>query len=176
MTKEKESKAIRVATYKFEDIDKHIGLVKRDGEKLQNKIHALAITILSHWANNPEDGPLCAQKITDLQAASPYHSRAFADWVALKTGMNWSEETEVWYVQAGQKFRKDKLDSAKNEPFWVVSKPTPPKPLTDEMILKSLQSILDKQQKHEKNKVEGDDFSHKANEHIRAAIAALKTL
>lgn len=170
----KEAKTIRVTAYKFKDIDKHIGLVKRDGEKLQNKIHSLAITILSHWANNPTDGPLCAEKMTELQGASPYHASAFADWVALKTGMHWAKEKSVWYVQQGQKFRKDKLDSAKDEPFWVVSKPKAPKPFTDEDVLKALETILDKQKRHGEKPVKGDNFSFKANEQIRAAIAALK--
>lgn len=174
MTKEKtENKPVRVTAYKFADVDKHISIVRKDGEKLQTKIHSLAITILSHWAQNPDAGPECAKKMTDLQNASPYHAKAFADWVALKSGMSWAEETGVWYVQKGQKFRKDKLDSAKNEPFWVVSKPAAPKPFTDEMVIKMLEGILDKQKKHQEKPIDGDAFSLKANEHIRAALKAL---
>lgn len=164
---------MKIHAYNFAKIDAYIKAVEKDGEKLQSKIHALAVSILAHWANNPKDGLLCAEKMTDLQNASPYHRKAFADWVALKTGMLWSEENERWFVHKDQKIKKDRLDSAKNEPFWKVSPPAKAKPLTNEVILKMLQGLLDKQKKHEKNPVEGDDFSYSANEHIRAAIKAL---
>lgn len=164
---------MKIHTYDFSKIDNHIQAVEKDGAKLQTKIHALAISILSHWANNPADGLLCAEKMTDLQNASPYHRKAFADWVGMKSGMQWSKESERWYVHEDQKIKKDKLDAAKNEPFWKVSPPQKANPLTDEQVLKMLQGILDKQKKHEKNPVDDDAFSYKANEHIRAAIKAL---
>ena len=164
---------MKITSYAFDKIDTHIEAVAKDGEKLKNKIHALAISILSHWANNPEDGLLCAEKMTLLQEASPYHRKSFADWVAFKTGMQWSEESGRWYVHADQKIKKAKLDAAKEEPFWEVSPPAKANPLTNEAILKMLQGVLDKQKKHEKNPVEGDEFSYSANEHIRAAIKAL---
>lgn len=164
---------MKIHAYDFAKIDSHIEAVQKDGEKLQSKIHALAISILSHWANNPEDGLLCAEKMTLLQEASPYHRKSFADWVGLKTGMQWSDESKRWFVHKDQKIKKDKLDAAKDEPFWKVSPPPKAKPLTNEVILKQLQGLLDKQKKHEKNPVDGDDFSYSANEHIRAAIKAL---
>jgi len=164
---------MKITSYAFDKIDAHIETVAKDGEKLQNKIHSLAISILSHWANNPADGLLCSEKMTLLQEASPYHRKSFADWVGLKTGMQWSKESGRWYVQEGQKVKKDKLDAAKDEPFWKVSPPQKANPLTNEAILKMLQGVLDKQKKHEKNPVEGDEFSYSANEHIRAAIKAL---
>ena len=166
---------MKIHAYSFDKIDTYIQAVEKDVEKLQTKIHALAISILSHWANNPEDGLLCAEKMTDLQNASPYHRKAFADWVGLKSGMQWSKESERWFVHKDQKIKKDKLDAAKNEPFWKVSPPAKANPFTDEQVLKMLQGILDKQKKHEKNPVDGDEFSYSANEHIRAAIKALTT-
>jgi len=165
---------MKITSYKFDQIDRHIAAVEKDGEKLQNKIHSLAISILSHWANTPKDGTLCAEKMTSLQNASPYHRKAFADWVGLKTGMQWSEETEAWFVHKDQKIKKDKLDAARDEPFWKVSPPPKAKPLTDEMILTILMGIIDKQKKHEKKPVEGDEFSKAGNEHLRAAIEAWK--
>lgn len=161
-------------TYKWETVDHHIVMVAKDGESLKNKIHNLAISIMSHWANHPKDGPEAAIKLTALQEASPYHRKAFADWMAVKSGMSWSEEKETWYVQKGQKCKKDQLDAARNEPFWEVSPPPKANPLTDEMILKTLQGILDKQKKHEKNPVDGDAFSKAGNESLRAAIEAWK--
>ena len=164
---------MKVYVYKWADLDTHILDVSKKAGTLQSKIHSIAVSILSHWANNPKDGKDAAVKMTALQVASPYHQKAFADWVSLKTGMHWAKDTETWYVQKGQKFRKDALDAAKEEPFWKVSPPTAPSPFTDEMVVKMLQGILDKQARHGKKPVEGDAFSTKGNEAIRAAMKAL---
>lgn len=161
-------------TYTIDKIPAAILTVEKDSLKVRNKIHAIAVSILAHWANKPEAGSECAEYMTALQNASPYHAKSFADWVGLKTGMQWAKETEKWYVHVDQKCKKETLDSAKSEPFWDVSPPAKANPLTDEAVLKILQGILDKQKRHEKKPVDGDDFSLKANEHIRAAMEALK--
>lgn len=159
--------------YTFDKVDHHIALVAKDGVKLQNKIHALAITILSHWALNEGAGPLCAEKINALQVASPYHQKAFADWVGLKTGLQWSKEGQKWFAHVDQKMKQDRLDAAKAEPFWEVSPAKEPTPFTDEAVVEILQKILAKQVSRAKRPVEGDAFTTRGNEAIRSAIAAL---
>ena len=141
---------------------------------LQSKIHAVAISILSHWAITPKDGPEAAIKMTALMNASPYHAQAFANWVGLYSEMKWSEDLELWYIQEGQKFKKDALDNAKLQTFWEVSPPkNVKKPLTNESMIGMLQAILDKQASHTKKPVAEDNFSRAGNEAIRAAINAL---
>ncbi len=115
-----------------------------------------------------------AEWLTDLQTNTPWHGKSLADWVGVKTKLQWSKEKECWYGQVGQKYSKEELDSAKKEPFWKVSPPPAPKPLTDEMILKVLEGILSKQAKHDKKAVKDDAYSKKGNEGIRMAIEALK--
>ena len=160
--------------YTFDTIDRHIEDVASKAGKLQDKIHALGCSILAEWARDAKQGTECAKKMTALQNASKYHAKAFADWVAVKSGMQWSEEGENWYVHVDQKFSKTALDAAKAEPFWKVSPPQKAKPLTDEAILGMLESILKKQQQHEKKPREGDHFSKAGNEGIRQAIEAIK--
>jgi len=181
------SKKIKVTSYKWEDVEKHIVSVGKNATSLKVKIHSLGVTIAARWASHdisprftyplypihPTDGRACAKLLTELQQASPYHSKAFASWVSM-LGMQWAEETETWYIQEGQKLKKDALDSAKINPFWEVSPPPKANPLTDEMVVKMLEGILKKQQKHDKESVDGDDYSKKGNESIRAAIVALK--
>lgn len=174
MTKQKEKEKVRITSYKWADADKLVAGIQRDGKSLQSKIHSVAICFLSHWANRPHDGAIVAEKMTALQNASPYHANSFSQWVGLMTGLQWSEEKSVWYVHKDQKFKKDALDRAKGEPFWEVSPPPKAKPFTDEMVIDTLQKILDKQARHAKKPVDGDDFSTKGNEFIRGAIAALK--
>lgn len=172
-TAKKEKKA-RITAYEYSQVDKLIMGVERDGESLKTKIHSIAICLLSHWANNPTAGLEVAEKMTALQNASPYHSKSFADWVAVQCNMKWAEDTKRWYVQKDQKFKKPQLDAAKSNPFWTVSPPQAAKPLTNEAIIKILEGILAKQEKHEKNPVADDNFSTAGNEGIRTAINALK--
>ena len=146
--------------------------IEGEAATLQQKIHAVAISILSHWASKKKPVAEIAEALTNLQNASPYHANAFSEWVGQMTGLSWSKEKEVWYGQAGQKFAKTDFDIAKGKPFWKVKPPTKPAPLTDEAIVKMLQGILDKQQRHEKKPVEGDAFTKKGNESLRAAIKA----
>ena len=79
---------MKLTSYKPETIDHHIGLVRKDGEKLRNKIHSLAISILKAWHDDPKGksygSQWAAERITALQNASPYHSKSFADWVAIQ--------------------------------------------------------------------------------------------
>lgn len=172
-TEKKETKTVRVTSYKYENVDKLITTIERDGESIKTKIHSVAICLLSHWANNPTAGMEVAEKMTSLQNASPYHSKSFADWVGLMGNMQWADETKRWYVQEGQKFKKDRLDAAKEQPFWKVSPPAKPKPFTDEMVVAMLENILKKKERHAEKPVEGDKFSNKGNEQIRAAINAI---
>lgn len=165
---------MKLHSYAWDKIPSTIEAVASESGKLQTKIHAVCISILVGWANDAERGAKAAEYFTALQNSVPWHGKSVANWIGLVSGMKWSEETERWYVQAGQKFGKDKLDYAKKNPFWEVSPPPKAKPLTDELVLKLLESILEKQKKHEKKPVEGDAFSKAGNEHIRAAIESLK--
>lgn len=167
-------KTVRVTSYKYANVDKLIATIEKDGNSLKTKIHSVAICLLSHWANNPEAGPEVSEKMTDLQNASPYHSKSFADWVAVCCNMQWADDTKRWYVQKDQKFKKDALDNAKNNPFWEVSPPPAPKPFTDEMVVAMLENILKKKERHTDKPVEGDAFTNKGNEQIRAAINSIK--
>ena len=164
----------RIHAYKWATIGATIEAVAKDAGKLQDKIHAVAISILSEWARSPKVAAEAAMHLTNLQNASPYHAQAFSDWVALVSGLNWSEEKECWYAQKGQKFSKAQLDYAKANPFWVVSKPKKARPaLTNEGLLAMLERILKAQEKADKKPVEGDHFSPIANKHIREAMTAL---
>lgn len=160
--------------YNWEQIGTATVAIKRDAGKLQDKIHAVACSILAHWVSRQKSVKEVSEALTNLQQASPYHAKCFADWVSVKTPLNWSPETELWYGMDGQKYSKEDLDAARAEPFWKVSPASKAKPLTDEGVLKLLEGILDKQERHEKKPVEGDDYSKKGNEYIRAAIAAIK--
>ena len=163
-----------MTVYKYADADKLIAKVKSEGETQKKRIHNIAICFLSEWARVPDLGTEVAGKLTELQTASGYHAKHFADWMAVKSGMKYSDVTEAWYTQVDQKCSKERLDAAKAEPFWIVSPPTKPKPLTDEVILKLIDGVLARQVKHEKKAVDGDDFSLVANEALRNASKLLK--
>ena len=158
---------MKLHTYKWDALAKAIEAVKADSDKLQNKIHAIAISILAGWAQDAKRGPEAAQLLTDLQNNAPWHGRAVANWIALVSGMQWAEETSVWYVQKGQKFSKDKLDYAKANPFWEVSPPPKAKPLD---IWAAVQALIDKADKHVQKPVDGDVVDQKAIRHLREVL------
>lgn len=164
----------RITSYKWETIPGHIVQVEKTAQSLQSKIHSIAVSIMARWASHKGDGAECANRMTNLVKASPYHSKAFADWVSLKTGMMWSEEKEVFYVHKDQKCSKETLEACKAETFWEVSPPAKASPLTNEAIIGILEGIIDKQKRHDKKSVEGDNYSKAGNEHIRGAIKALR--
>ncbi len=162
----------RMKSYTWDQAIKATAQIEKEAGTLQT-IHAVACSILSHWASQKKPVAEVAEALNNLQNASPYHSAAFSEWVGQMTGLAWSKETEVWYGQKGQKLAKSDLDTAKGKPFWKVKPPSKPNPLTDEAVIKVLQGILDKQKRHEKKPVAGDDFSLKGNESIREAIKVL---
>lgn len=162
-------------TYKLKDLPTAIVSIGKDSGKLQNKIHNVLASICMYWAQKKITASEAASMFTDVQKNAPWHGKSVANWIALKTKLNWSDEQECWYGQEGQKLTKEQKDSAIAEPFWVVSPPPKAHPFTDEMVAEMLEKILERQKRHEKKPVAGDDFSHKANSAIREAIALLRT-
>lgn len=160
--------------YTWDQAVKASAQIKDESTKLQNKVHAVACAFLGAWCRGEKKAAEVAEQLTILQQNTPWHGKALADWIAVKTPLQWSKEKECWYAQAGQKLKKTAFTEAKAEPFWKVSPPVKANPLTDEGVIKILEGILEKQKRHEKNPVEDDSFTKKGNEHIRGAIEALK--
>ena len=159
---------MKVHQYNFNDVDKHIEDVRKKGETLKQKIHALGVAILLHWYKNPQDALVVAEKMNALQGASPYHANAFSQWVAL-TGMEWSKETERWFLHKDQKISLDTFKECRDKPFWEVS---PPHKVNPYIMADRLQAILDAARKRQKNPKDGDKISPKAMRLLVDAIAA----
>ena len=95
------------------------------------------------------------------------------------TPFAWSEEAESWYAEPMDDSKqnrvcKEGLRKCVDNPFWEVSPPKKVTPFTDEVQIKMLQSILDKQQRHQKKPTSGDAFTTSANDLIRQAITVLQ--
>jgi len=160
----------KLTAYNYKDVDKHILAVTKSATSLKVKIHCLAVTVLKHWHDNPSAGVECVSKLNGLMAASPYHSNAFAKWVGLISGVEWSDETKAFFTHKDTKLVGKMFIQARDVPFWEVSPPAAPKPF---LMKDELERILAKVEKHEKNPVEGDVFDVKAAKYIREAIKAL---
>ena len=165
-------------------LDAAIIRLARDVGRLQDRIHLIGVSIAKVWHDegfkvrkNPEAALevalKAAQRFTDLMNASPYHGKAFANWVALAPQMQWSDEGSKFYAHKDNAVLSGKdFTYMRDNPFWEVSPPPAPKPLTNDAIVGMLNAILDKQKKHAKKPVEGDDFTTSGNDLIREAIKA----
>lgn len=182
MTKETKPKKMKLFT--DDQVDAAIVRLARDVGKLQDRIHILGVSIAKVWHDEgfkvrkePEKAHAvamkAAQRFTDLMNASPYHGKAFANWVALFNEMQWSEKGSKFYTHQDNSVLTGRdFAHMRDNPFWEVSPPPAPKPLTNDAIVGMLNAILDKQKKHSKKPVEGDDFSTAGNDFIREAIKA----
>jgi len=139
--------------YKWNNLANAIDGVKGDSDKLQNKIHAIAISILAGWAQDAKRGPEAAQYMTNLVNNAPWHGASLAVWVGIFSTMQYSKDNECYFVQEGQKFKKDNLDAAKAKPFWVVKPPKKPKAFN---IWDALGKEIEKADRHLKKPVDGD--------------------
>lgn len=144
---------MKITTYKFSDVDRHIEDVRTKSGTLQNKIHALGIAILAEWARDKKQGAVCADKINALVKASPYHAKAFAVWVNGYTPFQWSEKNKTFFAHVDQGCSKEQLDRARLNPFWEVS---PPRPVTLIDDIEMLEKLIEKVSKRMKEQKEGD--------------------
>lgn len=162
----------KIHTYKWSDLPKAIDGVKTDSDKLQNKVHAVACSILLGWAQDRNKGQEAASLLTQLQTNTPWHGRSLATWIGLVSGMNWSDEKECWFVHTDQKFTKEKLDYAKANPFWTVSPPPKAKPM---VLLDDIQKLIDRAAKRlEKPKTDEDQIDAATLRALRSVLESAK--
>jgi len=170
MSNQKKQKPIKVTTYKFDDVDKHIGMVAKSAGSLQSKIHSLAVTIAKHWHDNPKQGADCLAKLNALMMASPYHSNAFSKWVGGLWPVMWSEENKTFFVHKDSKLMGKQLVAIRETPFWKFSPPPAPKPF---LMGDAIQKILDTAERREKKPVDGDDIHTSALKLLREAVSII---
>ena len=129
---------VTTKTYTLAEIDGAIQSVEKTAKSLQQKIHNTAVSILYHWHEKAEgtSAEWAGERITALQNASPYHAASFAKWVGFVLPFVWAEESEKW-VPDHHKLSDDSIIMGKNfkqardgDPFWKLSPPPKPKPLT----------------------------------------------
>jgi len=143
-----------------DEVRKAVGQIKRDAGRLQDKIHAVGVSVLSLWKTkkvSPEDA---AEMLTDLMGASTYHADAFSKWVGMFTPLLWDKENSRW--AAGEKDNQrivmtESFKAAREKPFWECKPPSTPKPFDE---LDAIERIIDKAEKKQKGegKVHEDDF------------------
>ncbi len=173
MTSKKQNtkkEAFKVTAYSFKDVDKHIGDVQGKAKTLKVKIHSLAVAILKHWHDHQQDGQICADKLTALMNASPYHTRAFSEWCGVMVPMQWSQENKAWFVHKDDKIMGKQFIACRDTPFWELS---PPKEARPFIMAQEIERILKKAEAHSKKPVEGDEMGVAALKHLREALKAV---
>ena len=155
------------------DLPKAILAVQKDGEKLRHKIHNVALSIITAWGKKAISKDEAAVYFTALGKASGYHGKALANWIALKTPLQFSDESKAWSAPIGASVNGDTFKAARDEPFWEVSPPPEAKPF-DALAL--LEAILSKQANKMKKGISSEDkyLPAEAIVLVREAIAAMK--
>ena len=150
----------KIITKTFTDaqIDSNIVSLGTDALKVQQKIHNLAVSTCLVWHDSKgtiEDSKLAFNRLTAIQSASPYHSNAFSQWVALKLPMGeWSKESKTWYAKKDNNKLMGKVYTAlRDEPFWKVAPAPEAKPIDLGM---DLEKLIKKIEKRIDNPVDGD--------------------
>lgn len=169
-------------TYKPEQIDSAIVAIAKDAGRLQDKIHAVAVSIVAHWIGKPDEASRRewgATRLSSLQAASPYHAQAFSKWVAKYLGdvLVWNKEENIWVAHASNKMNKEQaketLTECKAEPFYKLKPAPAPKPYNDlEAFLKFAEHLEAKNKKAaESTDIEvHPEFVNKVRELVKVAM------
>ena len=158
-------------TFNATQIDSAILDIAKSAGSLQQKIHNVAVSICKVWHDSKgtiEDSKLAFNRLTALQNASPYHSNAFSQWVALKLPMaTWSKENKTWYATKDNNKLMGKVFIAlRDETFWMVSPAPEAKPIDLGM---DLERLIKRLEKRKDNPVNGDVIPTAALKHLREA-------
>ena len=161
---------------KAEKIEGMITAIARDADKLQDKIHRLACSILKVWHDASGDvsaANLAVDQLTRLQGASPYHRNAFSKWVSQMLPMlEWAEETKVWFIHVDNaKLMGKVFIAARDLPFWKVAPAPAPEAKPFDMAAE-LFKLIKRVENHTKKPVEGDVIDLGAMEYLREAAKA----
>jgi len=162
-------------TFNATQIDSAILNIAKSAGSLQQKIHNVAVSICLVWHDSKgtiEDSKLAFNRLTALQNASPYHSNAFSQWVALKLPMAaWSKENKTWYCAVHTQINNNKLMgkvyiALRDEPFWLVS----PAPKVNPMDLNAeIAKLIKRAEKRKDNPIEGDVIDTASLKFLRQA-------
>ena len=154
---EKKAK-VRINNYKFADVQKHIKAVARDGESLKTKIHSVAVCILKHHMDNPDQAQASAKAMNDLVNVAGYHAKPLAKWIAEKTPYQFSDETGEFYAHIEQKVKPTAFVDARDTPFWEVSPPPEVKALS---LKAEVNALVGRMQKRLESTASGKGKFHK---------------
>jgi len=107
-------------------------------------------------------------RLNALQAASPYHSNAFATWVGVQLPMaKWSDESKAWYAHSDDaKLMGKVFIEARDNPFWKVA----PAPKVNPLDLSAeIDRLIKKAEKRIDAPVEGDVIALASLKFLREA-------
>tara|TARA_R110002050_G_scaffold67139_1_gene145465 strand:- start:5288 stop:5818 length:531 start_codon:yes stop_codon:yes gene_type:complete len=120
-------KSVVTHNYKEAAIDKAIASVGKDAASLQQKIHNLGASVLMIWRSAKDDvdaAKLAVDRLNTLSQMSPYHRNNFNKWVALLPNVEWSSETDTFYIHIDNARLSGKdFVALRDNPFWKVAPP-----------------------------------------------------
>ena len=164
--------------YKGNALDVAIAGLRSESDKLQNKVHALLIGTLSEWTLAKKDERIEAAKVAmarlnGIETGSPWHGNSVHNWIGivLKDYVEWSEETEAWFIHVDNSFLSGGVfKGIKAGKTFYEMKPAP-KVTHVTFTLEALSEELDKKEKRNAKHKEGDNIDMRLVAALRKAMA-----
>lgn len=165
--------------YSVNELDNAIVAIKRDGERLQDKIHNVLLSILKVWGKGECDGRKAAQWFDDVAEGSLVHKKKVIAWIIQFTPAKYATDTKRFFCQPNDKgeYPKPNGDNFKlgrENPFFKFKADKPAEPVD---LLESLEKLLERNDKRAKSdKKMPDDvlLSPEVANQLRALLKAAK--
>lgn len=165
--------------YSVNELPKAIASIKVDGERLQDKIHNVLLSILKVWGKGECDGKQAAEWFDMVADGSLVHKKKVIQWVATFAPVKFATDTKRFFCQPREdgsfpKPNGDNFKSGRDNPFYKFKTEKPAEPVN---LLEALEKVLernDKRAKSDKKMVDDILLSPQMVNQLRALLQASK--
>lgn len=173
----KENKMSKV--YSVNDLPKAIASIKVDGERLQDKIHNVLLSIVKVWGRGECDGKQAAQWFDDVAEGSLVHKKKVIAWIVQFTPVKYATDTKRFFCKPDSegdypKPNGDNFKAGRENPFYKFKADKPAEPVD---LLGALEKVLERNDKRAKSdKKMADDIllTPEIANQLRAILNAAK--
>lgn len=165
--------------YSVAELPKVIASIKADGERLQDKIHNVLLSILKVWGKGECDGKQAATWFDDVANGSLAHKKKVVQWIVTFTPVKFAEDTKRFFCQplgdgTLPKPNGDNFKKGRDNPFYKFKAEKPAEPVD---LLAAIEKVLernDKRAKSDKKMVEDVLLSPELTNKLRELLRSTK--
>ena len=165
--------------YSVNDLPKAIASIKVDGERLQDKIHNVLLSIVKVWGKGECDGKQAALWFDAVADGSLVHKKKVIQWIVTFTPAKFADDTKRFFCQPLEdgslpKPNGDHFKRGRDNPFYKFKAEKPAEPVN---LIEALSKVLernDKRAKSDKKMVDDVLLSPEVANQLRAILNAAK--